>query len=42
VTPDDLAHSNLITLLDQEGRIERQSSGRMDDTAIAKLHAIAR
>ena len=42
VTPDDLAHSNLITLLDQEGRIARQSSGRMDDAAIAKLHAIAR
>ena len=41
VTPDDLAHSNLITLLDQEGRIARQSSGRMDDAAIARLHAIA-
>ncbi len=42
VTPDDLAHSNLITLLDREGRIVRQSSGRMDDAAIAELHAIAR
>lgn len=42
VTPDDLAHSNLITLLDREGRVARQSSGRMDDAAIAELHAIAR
>ena len=42
VTPDDLAHTNLITLLDREGRIARQSSGRMDDDAIAALHAIAR
>jgi protein SCO1/2 len=42
VTPDDLAHSNLITLLDQEGRIARQSSGRWDDAAIAELHALAR
>jgi len=42
VTPDDLSHTNLITLLDQEGRIARQSSGRMDDAAIAELHAIAR
>ena len=42
VTPDDLAHTNLITLLDQDGRIARQSSGRMDDDAIAELHAIAR
>jgi protein SCO1/2 len=37
VTPEDLAHSNLITLLDREGRIVRQSSGRMDDAAIAAL-----
>ena len=37
VTPEDLAHSNLITLLDREGRIMRQSSGRMDDAAIAAL-----
>jgi protein SCO1/2 len=42
VTPDDLAHTNLITLLDSEGRIARQSSGRMDDTALAELHAMAR
>jgi protein SCO1/2 len=42
VTPDDLAHSNLITLLDREGRIVRQSSGRMDDAALAELHAIER
>jgi len=42
VTPDDLAHTNLITLLDSEGRIARQSSGRMDDTAIAELHAMSR
>jgi len=42
VTPDDLSHTNLITLLDHEGRIARQSSGRMDDAAIAELHAIAR
>jgi protein SCO1/2 len=42
VTPDDLSHTNLVTLLDQEGRIARQSSGRMDDAAIAELHAIAR
>ena len=39
VTPDDLAHTNLITLLDADGRVTRQSSGRMDDTAIAELHA---
>ena len=39
VTPNDLAHTNLITLLDSEGRIARQSSGRMDDAAIADLHA---
>jgi len=42
VTPNDLAHSNLITLLDREGRVARQASGRMDDAAIAELHAIAR
>jgi len=42
VTPEDLAHSNLITLLDREGRIVRQSSGRMDDAVLAELHAIAR
>ena len=42
VTPEDLAHSNLITLLDREGRVARQASGRMDDAAIAELHAIAR
>ena len=42
VTPDDLAHTNLITLLDSEGRIARQSSGRFDDAAIADLHAMAR
>jgi protein SCO1/2 len=37
VTPEDLAHSNLITLLDREGRIVQQASGRMDDAAIAAL-----
>ena len=37
VTPEDLAHSNMITLLDREGRIVRQASGRMDDAAIAAL-----
>jgi len=42
VTPGDLAHSNLITLLDREGRIARQSSGQWDDAAIAELHALAR
>jgi protein SCO1 len=42
VTPEDLAHSNLITLLDREGRVVRQASGRMDDAAIADLDAIAR
>jgi protein SCO1 len=42
VTPDDLAHSNLITLLDREGRIARQTSGRMDDAALAMLPAVAR
>lgn len=42
VTPDDLAHSNLITLLDREGRMVRQTSGRMDAAAIAELHATAR
>ena len=42
VTADDLAHSNLITLFDREGRIVRQTSGRMDDAALAELHAIAR
>ena len=42
VTPDDLAHSNLITLLDQEGRMVRQVSGQMDDAAIAELHATTR
>ena len=42
VTPDDLAHSNLITLLDREGRMVRQTSGQMDDAAIAELHAAAR
>jgi protein SCO1 len=42
VTPEDLAHSNLITLLDRDGRVVRQSSGRMDDAALAELHAIAR
>jgi len=42
VTPEDLAHSNLITLLDPEGRVARQASGRMDDAAIAELHAPAR
>jgi protein SCO1 len=42
VTPDDLAHSNLITLLDRDGRIARQTSGRVDDAVIAGLHATAR
>ena len=42
VTPDDLAHSNLITLLDREGRIVRQTSGPMDDAAVAQLFATAR
>lgn len=42
VTADDLAHSNLITLLDREGRIVRQTSGPLDDGAIAELHATAR
>jgi hypothetical protein len=42
VTPDDLAHSNLITLLDREGHVARQASGRMDDPAIAELDAVAR
>jgi len=42
VTPEDLAHSNLITLLDHEGRVARQASGRMDDAAIAELREIAR
>ena len=42
VTPQDLAHSNLITLLDREGRVARQASGRMDDAAITELRATAR
>lgn len=42
VTPGDLAHSNLVTLLDSEGRIARQSSGQWDDAAISTLHALAR
>jgi protein SCO1/2 len=42
VTAADLAHSNLITLLDREGRIRRQTSGPMDDAAIAELRAAAR
>lgn len=42
VTSDDLAHSNLITLLDREGRIVRQTSGPMDDAAVAQLLATAR
>jgi protein SCO1/2 len=42
VTPEDLAHSNLITLLDPEGRVVRQASGRMDDSALEALHEIAR
>jgi protein SCO1/2 len=42
VTADDLAHSNLITLLDREGRMVRQVSGQMDDAAIAELHATTR
>ena len=42
VTPEDLAHSNVITLLDREGRVARQASGRMDDAALAELHALAR
>ena len=42
VTPDDLSHSNLITLLDPEGRIVRQTSGPMDDAAIAELKTTAR
>jgi len=37
VTPQDLSHSNLITLLDRDGRIVRQSSGRVDDGVIAAL-----
>lgn len=42
VTPGDLAHSNLITLLDSEGRIARQTSGQFDDAGISALHALAR
>jgi protein SCO1 len=42
VTPGDLAHSNLITLLDSEGRIARQSNGQLDAAAITELHALAR
>ena len=37
VTPEDLAHSNLITVLDRQGRIVRQSSGRVDDAVVAAL-----
>lgn len=42
VTSDELAHSNLITLLDRDGRIVRQTSGPMDDATVAQLHATAR
>jgi len=42
VTPEDLAHSNLITLLDRDGRIVRQTSGPMDAGAIAELTTSAR
>ena len=42
VTPGDLAHSNLLTLLDSEGRIAQQSSGQLDAAAISRLHALAR
>jgi protein SCO1/2 len=37
VTAEDLAHSNLITLLDSEGRIVGQASGRLDDAVVAAL-----
>jgi protein SCO1/2 len=42
VTADDLAHSNLVTFLDREGRIVRQTSERLDDAAIAELRAASR
>ena len=42
VTSNDLAHTNLLTLLDPEGRIARQVSGQLDAAAISELHALAR
>jgi protein SCO1 len=37
VSAQDLAHSNLITVLDRDGRIVRQASGRIDVASIAEL-----
>ncbi|HEU4720658.1 MAG TPA: SCO family protein [Gemmatimonadaceae bacterium] len=37
VTAEDLAHSNLVTILDSGGRIVGQASGRVDDAVIAGL-----
>lgn len=37
VTAQDFSHSNLISLLDRDGRIVRQSSGRVDERALAAI-----
>jgi protein SCO1 len=42
ISADDLAHSNILTLLDGEGRVARQGTGVMDDDAILALRQSAR
>jgi protein SCO1/2 len=37
ISGDDLAHSNILTLLDGDGRVARQGTGVMDDDALLAL-----
>ena len=42
ISADDLAHSNILTLLDGDGRVASQGSGTIDDDALVAVHASTR
>ncbi len=42
VSPDDLAHSNTLTLLDAEGRVVRQQAGLADGALLAEARTLLR
>jgi protein SCO1/2 len=42
ISADDLAHSNILTLLDRDGRVVRQGNGVIEDDAIAGVRASSR
>ncbi len=41
LTPDDIAHSNLLTLLDAQGHVTRQHAGLADDGLIAAAKSLS-